>query len=65
MVQEEPVAPKNAEEYLAYITPLIAAKKKELEEHEYQQYMKNLEVDAEKLVSGKEEANAEANTAQG
>ena len=65
MVQEEPVAPKNAEEYLAYITPLIAAKKKELEEHEYQQYMKNLEVDAEKLVSGKEEANAEANTALG
>ena len=50
MVLEEPNAPKNAEEYLAYITPLIAAKKKELEEHEYQQYVKNLDVNAGKLV---------------
>ena len=64
MVEEVPIAPKNAEEYLAYVTPLIAAKKKELEQHEYQQYMKNLEVNAEKLVSG-EEGNEEVSKEDG
>ena len=39
MFDDDHPVPKNAEEYLAYITPLIEAKKKELEAHEYMQYV--------------------------
>ena len=62
MVAGEPVTYASPEEYLAEIQPLVAAKKAELEKHEYQQYVKNLEVNASSIVQGdekKEEAEGE------
>ena len=50
MVNEDSPIPKNAEEYLAYIKPLVEAKKKELETHDYMQYVNKLDVNAGDLV---------------
>ena len=67
MVNEESPVPLNKEEYLAFITPLVQAKKKELETHEYTEYVKNLGVSKEELLTsgqakeeGEEEEKKEA-----
>ena len=49
MVDQAAPVPKNAQEYLEYITPLIQAKKKELESHEYQEYVKKLCVEKSEI----------------
>ena len=55
MVAQDPIDYASPAEYQAQMQPLIAAKKEELEKHEYQQYVKKLAVNATEIVKGEEE----------
>ena len=52
MVTQDPITYSSPAEYLAQMKPLISAKKAELEKHEYQQYVKKLDVNATEIVQG-------------